>query len=216
LRLASERTDHVYVTFCYALTLYRRGGPGDLEKALHVLLDEKKRDTYNGRLLPFVLAEHDYQNKDNWPAPAQKAAADFAGRVQDGAAAMDAQAVLCLLGNKEESVKTSKALLRQPDKVYVLRREPILRCLRHNAGYLPADQLVQEAGISRWDQCLAHYYVAMTKLAEGDRKGAKEHFDKVIKTRAFQWGPYDMSWVFQARLAKDPTWPRWISKGRAK
>jgi ABC-type Fe3+/spermidine/putrescine transport system ATPase subunit len=53
----------------------------------------------------------------------------------------------------------------------------------------------------------------MTKLAEGDRKGAQEHFDKVIKTRAFQWDPYDMSWVFQARLAKDPTWPRWISKG---
>jgi hypothetical protein len=69
---------------------------------------------------------------------------------------------------------------------------------------------------SRWNQCLAHYYVAMTKLAEGDRKGAQEHFDKVIKTRAFLWGPYDMSWVFLARLAKDPTWPRWISKRRAK
>jgi RNA polymerase sigma factor (sigma-70 family) len=215
LRLASERTDHVYVTFCYALTLYRRGGPGDLEKALRVL--EKKRDTYNDRLVPFVLAEHDYQNKDNWPAPAQKAAADFAGRVQDGAAAMDAQAaVLCLLGNKEEAVNTSKALLRQPEKFYTLRRQSILRCLRYNAGDLPADQLVREAGSSRWDQCLAHYYVAMTKLAGGDRRGAQEHFDKVIKTRAFLWGPYDMSWVFQARLAKDPTWPRWISKAQAK
>jgi hypothetical protein len=56
----------------------------------------------------------------------------------------------------------------------------------------------------------------MTKLAERDRKGTQEHFDKVIKIRALLWGPYDMSWVFQARLAKDRTWPGWISKGRAK
>jgi tetratricopeptide (TPR) repeat protein len=214
LRLASERTDHVYVTFCYTLTLYRRGGPGDLEKALRVL--EKKHGTYNDRLLPFVLAEHDYQNKDNWPAGARKAAKDFAGRVQDGAAAMDSQAVFYLLGNKGEAVNTSRELLKQSGQFYTLRREPLLACVRYNAGDLPVDQLIGGAKGSRCNQCLAHYYVAMTKLAEGDRKAAQEHFDKVIKTRAFQWGPYDMGWVFQARLAKDPTWPQWISKGRAK
>src|SRR5262249_50757188 len=37
LRRASEKTDHVYVTSCCALTLYRRGQPGDIEEALHVL-----------------------------------------------------------------------------------------------------------------------------------------------------------------------------------
>jgi hypothetical protein len=214
LRLASERTDHVYVTFCYALTLYRRGGSGDLEKALRVL--EEKRGTYNDRLRPFVLAERDYENKDNWPAGAWEAANDFAERVQDGAAAMDTLAVLCLLGKKEEAVKACKELQNQPARFYSLRREPLLACLRYNAGELPADELIRGAKGSRWNECLAHYYVAMTKLAEGDRKGAQEHFDKVIKTRAFQWGPYDLSWVFQARLAKDPTWPRWISNGRAK
>ena len=78
------------------------------------------------------------------------------------------------------------------------------------AGELSEDDLVRGAKGSRWDQCLAHYYVALTKLAEGDRKGAQEHFDKVVKTRAFIWGTYDMSWVFLARLKKDPTWPPWI------
>jgi tetratricopeptide (TPR) repeat protein len=214
LRLASERTDHVYVTFCYALTLYRRSGPGDLEKALRVL--EKKRGTYNDRLLPFVLAEHDYRNTDNWPARAREAAKDFAERVQDEAAAMDTQAVLCLLGKKEDYVRASRELQKRPSIFYTLRSEPLLACLRYNAGDLPANELIDGAKGSRWNQCLAHYYVAMTKLAEGNRKAAEEHFDKVVKTRAFQWGPYDMSWVFQARLAKDPTWPRWISKGRAK
>jgi hypothetical protein len=219
LRLASEGSDHVYVTFCYALTLYRRGGPGDLEQAVRVL--EKKRGTHNGgtyndRLLPFALAERDYQNKDNWPAGAREAAKDFAERAQDGAAVMDTQMVLCLIGMKGDAVQASKALLKQPEKFYILRRQSILRCLRYIAGDLPVDDLVRGAGRSQWDQCLVHYYVAMTKLAEGDRKGAQEHYDMVIKTRAFLWGPYDMSWVFQARLAKDPTWPRWISKCRGK
>jgi hypothetical protein len=88
--------------------------------------------------------------------------------------------------------------------------------MHYNAGELTADELVQRAGRSRWDQCLAHYNVAMMKLAEGDRKGAQEHFDKVVKTRASGWGEYEMSWVFRARLANDPTWPPWIPKGPAK
>jgi hypothetical protein len=212
LRRASETTDHVYVTYCYTLTLYRRGQRGDLEEALRVL--QKKGGTYNDRLLPFILAEHDYPDKHRWPARARKAAEDFAAWCQDGAAVMDAQEVLCLLGKKRDAVKASKALLPQPERFYTLRREPILRCLRYNAGDLAEADLIQGAKGSRWDQCLAHYYVAMTKLAEGDREGAQEHFDKVVKTRAFIWGPYDISWVFRARLDKDPTWPPWIPKGQ--
>jgi hypothetical protein len=124
---------------------------------------------------------------------------------------------LLLLGEKKgDAVKASKALLEQKERFYSLRRKPILRCLRFKAGELPADDLIQGAKGSQWDQCLAHYFVAMTKLAEGDREGAKEHLDKVVKTRAFLWGAYDLSWVFQARLAKDASWPPWIQKGRAK
>jgi tetratricopeptide (TPR) repeat protein len=208
LRLASDQTDHVYVAFCYALTLYKRGRPGDFEEALRVL--EKKSPSYNDRLLPFVLAEHD------WPDRARKAAEDFAERAQDGAAVMDCQAVLCLLGKKEEAVKASRKLQKRPELFDTLRREPILRCLEYNAGKRSADKLLEAAGRSQWDQCLAHYYIAMTKLAEGDRKGAQEHFDKVVKTRAFIWGAYDMSWVFQTRLAKDHTWPGRIQASRAK
>jgi hypothetical protein len=206
----------VYVNFCYALTLYRRGRPGDLEEALRVL--EHRPRTYNDRLLPFVLAEHDYHpGKQDWQARARNAYKDFAGRTQDGAAVMDSQGVLFLLGAKEEAVKASKELLEQPERFYTLRREPILRCVRYNAGdpKMTADDLIRAADSSQWDQCLAHYNVAMMKLADGDRKGAKEHFDKAVKTRAAGWGEYDMSWVFQARLAND-AWPPWIPQGRAK
>jgi hypothetical protein len=213
LRRASEKTDHVYATYCCALTLYRRGQPGDLEEALRVL--EKRQGTYNDRLLPFVLAERDYRKPD-WPARALKVSAEYAAQSRDGAAVMDTQAaLLCLLGKKGDAVKAGKALLEQQDRFYTLRRDPILRCVRYIAGELSAEELLGRAGRSQWDQCLAHYYIAMNKLTEGDREGAKEHFNKVIKTRAFLWGPYDMSWVFLSRLEKPSTWPPWISKERA-
>jgi hypothetical protein len=181
----------------------------------HLRVLQKARGSDNGSLLPFVLAEHDYHPaKPNWQAGALKAYEDVE-RFRDGAAVMHTQTVLRLLGKKGDAVKASKALQKEPDRLYALRREPLLRCLRYNAGDLSADDLVRGAKGSRWDQCLAHYFVAMTKLADGDRKGAKEHFDEVIKTRAFIWSAYDMSWVFRARL-KDPTWPRWIREGRTK
>jgi tetratricopeptide (TPR) repeat protein len=214
LRRASEQTDHVYVTFCYALTLYRRG---DFKEALRVL--ENKRGSYNDRLLPFVLAEHDWPAEHHWPARALEASKSFAARtpdgLPDGLAQMNAQTVLCLLGKKEDAVRASKALQTRPERFYSLRREPMLRCLDYNAGDLTAVQLVEAVKGSQWNQCLAHYSIGITKLAEGDRKGAREHFDKVVKTRAFIWGAYDLSWVFQNRL-KDPTWPPWIPEGRAK
>jgi tetratricopeptide (TPR) repeat protein len=212
LRRASQETDHTLVNFYCALTLYRRG---DLDEALRVL--ERRRRTYNDRLLPLVLAELDYPNRQHdWPARALKASEDYTERTQDGAAVMDAQTVLCLLGRKEQAVKASKALLGQPERFYTLRREPILRCLHFKAGdpTMKADKLLQLAEGSRWDQCLAHYNIAMMKLAEGDRQGAREHFDKAVKTRASGWGEYDVSWVFLARLEKDPTWPPWVPKGR--
>jgi tetratricopeptide (TPR) repeat protein len=207
LREASKNTEHMYVTSCCALALCRRGQRGDLKEALDVL--ERRRGSYTDRLLPFVLAEYDYRHRPDWPARALEASENFAGRTQDGAAVMDAEGVLCLLGKKEDAVTASKALSEQQDRFYTLRREPILRCVRYNAGELSADELLQAAGRSQWDQCLAHYNIAMTKLAEGDRKGAREHFDRAVKTRAWGWGEYDMSWVFQTRL-NDPNWPPWI------
>jgi tetratricopeptide (TPR) repeat protein len=205
LHRASDKTDHVYVAFCYALTLYRRG---DFEKALRVL--ENKLGTYDDRLRPFVLAEHDYPDKQDWPKRAWSASKKCAARAPNGMALMHPQSVWYLLGEKEEAVRASKEMQQEPERFYKLRPDPMLRCLDYNAGKLTADELVQRAGPSRWDQCLAHYAIGMTKLAEGDRKGASDQFDKAVKTRAFLWGAYDLSWVFKARLAKNPTWPPWI------
>jgi lipopolysaccharide biosynthesis regulator YciM len=214
LRQASKKTAHVNVTCCCVLTLYRRGKPGDLKEALDVL--ESKRGTRNDRKLPFVLAELDYPDKHRWPTRALKASNEYAERSQerspDGHALMLAQTVLYLLGGKEDAVRASQELQKHPEWFYTLRRKPILWCLDYNAGDITADELLKKAKGSHWNECLAHYHIAMNKLAEGDRTGAKEHFDAVVKTRAFGWAEYEMSWVFQDRLAKNRNWPPWIPK----
>lgn len=208
LRRVSEETDHEYAKFCYALTLYRRDKKGDLEEALDVL---QRKPSYNDRLLPFLLAERDYRLKGvDWEKSAVQATRDFAKAYKDGLALMQVQSVLCLLGKKAEAVQASKKLQAEPERFYTLRREPILRCLDYCAGDLTADQLIEKTKGRQWDEALAHYFIGMTKL-QTDRKGALEHFEKVIKTRAFGWGNYDKSWVFLARLKADPTWPpSWI------
>src|SRR5262249_14108820 len=132
LRAASEQTDHVYVAFCYALTLYRRGEKGDFEEAIRVL--RNKSGSYNDRLLPFVLAEHDYQTQPDWPARALEAADNFAKRSQDGLARMNAKSVLWLLGKEQDAVKSNKELQKLPDRFYTLRRDPILWCVNYSAS----------------------------------------------------------------------------------
>ena len=100
------------VTACCALALYRRGKPSDLEEALSVLTRRPGTyDTYNDRLLPFVLAERDYGKRGDWQARALKAYEHFTGTAQDLASVMDTQSVLYLLGSKKEAIKVSKALL---------------------------------------------------------------------------------------------------------
>ena len=209
LKKASEVTDHVYVAFCYALTLYRRGGEGDFEKALAVL--ENKRGSYNDRLLPFVLAEDGHRRGlPDWEARARAAADAFAERSKDGLARMNAQSVLWLLGRKDDAVNASKELLKQPDRFYTLRREPILECVKYCADEIDAVELLKKVKGRQWDQCLAHYSIGIMTLAQGKRHEARVHFDKVVRTRAFIWGTYDLSWVFHARLAKNSAWPAWI------
>jgi serine/threonine protein kinase len=197
LQLASEKTEHTYVAFCYALTLYRRGKPDDLTEARRVL--EKKPGRSHSRLRLFVLAEHD-----------GRALPVVLGQGQAPDSALSDQTVLCLLGKKEEAVKACKELREHPELFYTLRGDSIKRCVDYHAGGLTEEELVKAAEGSQWNQCMAHYHIGMRKLAEGDRAAARGHFDKAVTARAFYWTTYDMSWVFLARLKNDPTWPQWI------
>jgi hypothetical protein len=80
----------------------------------------------------------------------------------------------------------------------------------YNRGRASADDLFQAAGASRKNQCNAHFTVALTELADGNRDGARDHFHKAVELRTLEQGTADMSWVFLGRMERDPAWPPWI------
>jgi tetratricopeptide (TPR) repeat protein len=79
----------------------------------------------------------------------------------------------------------------------------------YGRGKIDAKKLLEEAGKSKWSQCEAHFFIGQRLLGEGDRKGARDHFEKSAATRVFPYSDYWWSRAFLARMA-DPQWPKWI------
>ena len=202
LRRASEQTEHVYVAFYYALTLYQRG---EINETLRVL--DNKHGCCSDCLRLFALAE---DRNDRGRLRVKEAYKDLTGRYQDGPTLMTAQTVLRLLGENQAAVEACRELREHPGWFPVLLGKQQLQFLNYNAGELSAEDLETAAKGSLWDQAQAHYFIGMTKLSDGDRVGASEHFRKAVATRAFFFNTFDLSWAFLARLEKDPTWPSWI------
>jgi len=47
-------------------------------------------------------------------------------------------------------------------------------------------------------------------LADGDRKGAHDHFNETVKTKFYGLMFYPYARAFVARMNRDPEWPKWI------
>lgn len=62
--------------------------------------------------------------------------------------------------------------------------------LDSNYGDLSEAELLKAAGASRYNQCEAHFFVGMTKLAESDRRAAQEHFRASVATRILTYPDY--------------------------
>jgi hypothetical protein len=75
---------------------------------------------------------------------------------------------------------------------------------------MKGDQLLKTAGRCRPKLCEAHFVIGLSRLCEGDRAGARLHFQKCTKTRVFIYWDYVWGRAFLERLQKDRTWPPWI------
>ena len=120
------------------------------------------------------------------------------------------QAELRLLGRKTEAVEACRKLREQGALLPPWRDEWADRLLEYCCDLLSADNLLKAAGSSRWNRCEAHYYIGITKLAEGNRNVAREHFRNSVATRVSDFYEYDWSRAFLSRLERDPNWPPWI------
>jgi hypothetical protein len=94
----------------------------------------------------------------------------------------------------------------------VVRRAELLRARQYLAGTLVAEEYLRGAGESRVDQCNVHFFVGLTRLAEGDRSGARDHFRSALRTGAFSFIHYTLSQVILNRMERDAAWPRLLDR----
>ena len=199
VRGAARPVDNGPLAGLYALVQYRRG---ELDKALEML--GRGASSYaSDQLRLCILAE-----LPDGRARALAAYREMAGRrdspVQD-------IGLLFFLGWKQEALQASLDLRQHPDQWPRGNWEAFTGSrLDYYCGRISADELLSAAGASRNFQGAAHYSIAVTKLAEGDRDGAREHFRKTFEARATSYWFNDLSWAFLARMESDPAWPPWI------
>jgi serine/threonine protein kinase len=197
----SEQTGRGVAALGYALLLYRRK---EFTATLGTL--EKRRGHIFFELLrPVVLAE-----VDGSPTRALAAYQELAALNLKGWSRFYALLILRLLGHKAESEALCVDFGKHLDQFPPARREHYRLLLEYAAGKLSAGQLLRATAASRQELCVAHLYVAVTALAEGDRGRARLHFRKALATRAWIKFAYDLSWAFLARMEQDPNWPPWI------
>jgi hypothetical protein len=149
-------------------------------------------------------------DQDGNPARALAAYKDLAIQEFGAGHRLYALMILRLLGQKRESEAICLDLTKRPDQFPINRHEAYRRRLEYAAGLLAADQLLAASTASRLDLCGAHYFIAITLLAEGERHAAREHFRAAFATHARSLLAHDMSWAFLGRMEADPTWPPWI------
>jgi len=75
---------------------------------------------------------------------------------------------------------------------------------------LSEEELMRRAGSDRWDQAIGALRIGLRRLGEGDRRGARECFEKIASWPVFGVWDHDLGWVLLKRMEQDPDWPPWI------
>jgi serine/threonine protein kinase len=199
-RAAAQSASPVFA-YRYALALYRQNA---LNHALRVLDERKRTDVSGDCLRAFIVAELHPDDR----TIARAAYEELAKRYSSGSSALYPQNVLLFLGDKQGSVAASRALRKQDSAQ--LRYGNLKRLLNYYCGDLTNAELIQGSARSKWSQCDAHFAIALSHLAEGDRAAAREHFQRAAATRLIAFAQCDWSRAFLARLERHSGWPPWI------
>ena len=122
----------------------------------------------------------------------------------------NSQLILRFLGRKQEAIEVSRKFLARPDRFPAVRKESFRRALEYCAGQRSEADLLQSMQASRLDLSNAHFSIALSALADGDREKARRHLQRCFDTRYFEALPYSLSRSLLARMSQDPAWPPWI------
>lgn len=202
LRRFCNETKDMNSVFHYVQYLHKRG---DFEQAVKV--GELCKGTVLLDLIRVVsLAE---LKPDGW-ARANKLYDETArGDLRDWEL-FNSQMILRFLGRKKEAIEVSRKFLSQPDLLPPLAKDQCQQALEYCANQRSADELIAVTKYHNERLCNAHFCIALTALADGDRATARKHFELSEMTRFYEALPYTLSQMILSRMQKDPTWPPWI------
>jgi tetratricopeptide (TPR) repeat protein len=203
---AALATSGLGTAFRHAVMLYRHK---DYEKALAAADRAVARISSLSRVeRGFILAEMADGPQRAWGAFEDARAAHDLGDYR-----LRTATIPLLLGRKADAVQASLKLRGDPvTAVPPWYQGWYQRYLDYLCDLIPKDELLQVAGTCRPKLCEAHFVIGLRHLSEGDRDGAREHFEKCVDTRVFIYWDYMWARAFRDRLKKDPTWPTWIPR----
>lgn len=208
-RRAQEKIDSPAVAYFCLSRLYRLGQLEEARNLVEQRLPQAASKLDYLAVKGFVVAELANGQADALIA-AEAALREVAVTPASAAAISGPHCLLRYLGRNpqaEEACRQIRARLTGP---FPFRAEWNKKLLDYNCGELGDEQLLRAAGSSRWDQCEGHFNMALMKLADGNRVGAREHFRQSMATGVFNFYEYRWSRAFLSRMDKDPTWPPWI------
>ena len=182
-----------------ALVLYRRGQRDEALKRLDGL-KENDKGAFQQTTRMFILAELPDGRKQ-----AMDAYKEGEGRYQ-GTALLFWHTLFYLLGDRE-TAKAKYRAMELPQALATVRQGSYGKLLAYNRGDIDDRRLLNDVKNSKYHECNSHFFIAMSLLADGDRDGARKHFEECVATGCFDFDASDWSRTFLARMKQDPNWP---------
>ena len=130
--------------------------------------------------------------------------------------ALDESVFHLMLGQSDEAAARAQAAA--PRMEAAARPAPpwAAPALAYLADPSPAAEaeFLAAAGPFKSSQLVAHAFIGLGRLSDGDRAGARESFEQAVGTRCFNLTiPYELARLCLARMDQDPAWPPWIPAG---
>jgi serine/threonine protein kinase len=119
----------------------------------------------------------------------------------------------CLAGKLDHAQAASRAMRESVMELSADEEERWRDTIKYCCGELDDDALLASQSDSRYERCQTHFVIGITRLAQGDRVGARKHLSAAGATRLMQSVSTSMSRALVAQLDRDPDWPPWIAAG---
>jgi len=199
-RRVAKETKDAPITGYYVMGLY---GKGRFAEALDVI-DSAKDNPYCDIIRAYVLAELHPNNH----SIARAACQTMAARYPPGGGIQHVTAILKFLGNADEAVALNRA---ERQKLPAMSpNDPNKWLWDYRCADVAEDELLKHLDRNRFSRFFANFEIALTRLANGDRAGARDFFQRAEEMRMIGWYESRLVRIFRKRLEKDPTWPPWI------